>query len=343
MKTLAWLGLALLVATTALGVYWLVPRSPELPATSGALVRDSLVWNGHSRSFSWYRPQQARPGAELVIALHGSMGDGDQARAGYGYEFDLLADQEGFIVVYPDGFENHWNGCRRAGPYSANTLAIDDVGFLSSLIDYFTSKHGIDRGQVFVTGISNGGHMALRIALEAPDLVTAVAPVIASLPVPDNNDCRATGRPVSLLLMNGTAAPMNPYNGGKVALYGRFGDRGEVMSTGDTMAYFAALAGFEQPSSEISHPDRQSGDDKGVTETRWSAPGRKRLSLFTIHGGGHTVPHPDYRAPRLLGPTNHDIIAAREIWSFFKLAPRRDSAASEAGNLRHDGVDIAVD
>ena len=48
---------------------------------------------------------------------------------------------------------------------------------------------------MFATGISNGGQMALRLALEAPELVRAVAPVAASLPAERNLDCKPPGAP----------------------------------------------------------------------------------------------------------------------------------------------------
>ena len=91
-----------------------------------------------------------------MFVLHGSGGDWVQARSGYAYDFDVLAEAEGFIPVYPDGFEAHWNDCRKAGPYAANTLDVDDVGFFRALVEKLAAEHGADRTRVFATGISNG-------------------------------------------------------------------------------------------------------------------------------------------------------------------------------------------
>jgi polyhydroxybutyrate depolymerase len=295
-------------------------RVPE-PALPGALVAGTLQHGGRTRTWHAYLPAQRAAAPALVFVLHGSGGDAAQARGGYGYDFDLLAETEGLIPVYPDGFERHWNDCRKAGPYAANTLDVDDVGFLRALVDEFGARHGADRTRVFATGISNGGQMALRLALEAPDLVRAVAPVAASLPAERNMDCKPAGRPVSVLIMNGSADPMNPFDGGDVALYGVLGNRGAVLSSADSIDYFRDIAGHEGLPERATLPDLDPGDGSTVEVTRWRAPGRKAVALYAIRNGGHNAPHPQLELPRLLGHTNHDISAAHEIWRFFSEAP----------------------
>ena len=76
------------------------------------------------------------------------MGSGAQARATYGYDFDLLADRQGFIVVYPQGYEGHWNDCKVRGPYGAKLENIDDVGFLHALVDRLVTDHNADPARV---------------------------------------------------------------------------------------------------------------------------------------------------------------------------------------------------
>jgi polyhydroxybutyrate depolymerase len=250
------------------------------------------------------------------------MGDGTQARAGYAYAFDGLAEREGFVPIYPDGFERHWNDCRKAGPYEANALDIDDVGFLAAVVDRFVAEHGADPKRVFATGISNGGQMALRLALEAPERMRAVAPVVASLPAGSNLDCEPAGRPVSTLIMNGTADPMNPFEGGEVALYGIWGNRGAVLSSEESIDYFRELAGHDAaPSAVEQRPDLDPTDGSRVEVRSWTAAGRPSVSLYVIENGGHNAPHPSITLPRILGPSNHDINAAEEIWNFFASAP----------------------
>jgi polyhydroxybutyrate depolymerase len=316
------LSLAVLVLALLLFAAWGLrfQRAPE-PRLPGELVQGSLEHGGRTRTWHAYLPARSVPKPALVLVLHGSSGDWAQARGGYAYAFDELAETEPFIPVYPDGFEGHWNDCRRAGPYAANTLDVDDVGFLRALVERFATEHGADRSRVFATGISNGGQMALRLALEAPDLVRAVAPVVASLPAERNLDCKPAGRPVSVLIMNGSADPMNPWAGGDVALYGLIGNRGAVLSTGESTDYFRELAGHVGAADVSALPDRDPNDNSTVEVQRWSTPGRKPIVLYAIQNGGHNAPHPKLTLPRLLGPTNHDISAAHEIWRFFREAP----------------------
>jgi len=319
------LSIALLALAALLGSAWyyLAPRWPAEPELPGQLRSGALQHDGLRRTYSYYLPARRQASPALVLVFHGSQGDAAQARAVYAYAFDTLAEQHGFIVVYPEGHERHFNDCRRAGPYAANTLDIDDVGFVRALVAHFAGTYGVDPAAVFATGLSNGGQMALRLALEAPELVAAVAPVAASMPVPGNLDCTPAGRPVPVLLMNGTADPMNPYNGGTVALYGLWGDRGEVLSSLDTVRYWAELAGHDGGPAEATLPDVDPGDDSTVLVRSWTAPGRAPVALYEVRGGGHGVPEPALRMPRLLGGSNRDISAAAVMWEFFRQA--RDS------------------
>jgi polyhydroxybutyrate depolymerase len=292
------------------------PR-PELPALSGELRRGSLRAGERERSWAVYVPATLAPRPALVLALHASMGDGEQMRAGTGYRFDELADRDGFTVAYPDGFEEHWNDCRRVAPYRANTLDVDDVGFLRALVARLVLDLGVDPARVFATGLSNGGQMAYRLALEAPDLVAAVAPVAAGLPDEENLDCARGGRPVAVLIVNGTLDPMNPFAGGRVALYGVWGDRGTVLSSDASAAYWAALAGHSTPPRHQRYPDLRRDDGSWAELVTWSDGTGPEVAHLVLHGGGHTFPHPRWRYPRFLGATNHDVDAASEIWDFF--------------------------
>lgn len=166
-----------------------------------------------------------------------------------------------------------------------------------------------------------GAVVAGTLALEAPDWVRAVAPVAAGLPAEENLDCRPAGRPVPVLIMNGTRDPMNPWGGGEVALYGLFGNRGAVLSTQASIDAFRELAGHPGAPEVSVLPDLVTGDGSRVEVHGWRAPGLAPVVLYAILEGGHGAPHPAVSLPRLLGPSNQDISAAREIWGFFADLP----------------------
>jgi polyhydroxybutyrate depolymerase len=278
---------AFIVLAGGLLFYFVYTPAPERPRLSGVVTKGVIAVGGRTRSYLTYVPHGLRNDAPLVIALHGSGETGARMRVETGYAFDRLADERGFAVVYPDGYDGYWNACNIVGDYAANTLNIDDVGFLKAL----ASKLAGDPKRVFAMGVSRGGHMAFRLALEAPVQFRAVAAVAANVPAPGNFKCRPAGPgTASVLIMNGTADPLNPFDGGDARLFGLFLDRGPVLSSRDSVRYFA---------------DRNRS--RAGTE----------VTLVAIAGGGHGMPQPYKRAPRLLGPTLASPNGAVVIWDFF--------------------------
>src|SRR5262249_51407591 len=99
-------------------------------------------------------------------------------------DLDGVADREGFVTVYPDGTGpfgdrlHMWNSGACCG--SAQWAAVDDVGFLLAVMDDVATRTPVDPTRVYVTGLSNGGMMAYRLAAEASDRIAAIAPVAGS-------------------------------------------------------------------------------------------------------------------------------------------------------------------
>ncbi|CAF1371940.1 unnamed protein product [Didymodactylos carnosus] len=242
----------------------------------------------------------------LVIVFHGSKQTGEKMRQSCGYEFDRLADQYKFIVAYPNGYKNHWNDNRLQAPYEARQLNIDDKRFIQKLIDQ--QKPSI----VFAVGYSNGGHFVFRLALEMTERFAACAAISANLPTDGNTDVRLTHQPIPMLIMNGTNDKINPYNGGEVSFWG-FQSRGQVRSSWSTAQYFADQYGLHSlhVSSKYLTNNCQS--------TTWNDDGNKpKIVLLTIHKGGHVIPQPNYRAPRILGLTDTKFNGPKELWHFLQ-------------------------
>jgi polyhydroxybutyrate depolymerase len=307
---------ALIVVVALLGaliyyfVYW---PAPEVPRLSGKLAKGTLEVGGRKRTYLAYVPQGLKPGAPLVVVMHGSGENGAHMRRATGYGFDRLADEHGFAVVYPDGYEGYWNACNVAGDYGANRLDVDDVGFLTGLADRLVADLGVDRDRVFAAGASRGGHMAYRLALEAPARFRAVAAVSANVPVPENFKCKPAGRGTSsILIMNGTKDPVNPFAGGEVEFLG-FLKRGKVRSSRESGQYFADLNHLAGPPETTDTP---TGEDH-VEQMLWHNGSDVEVELLAIHGGGHGMPQPYVRYPRLLGPTLREPNGPAAIWAFF--------------------------
>lgn len=296
-------------------------RCPE-PDLSAPPVTGTLLVGGRHRTFTAVVPARLPAGAPLLIALHGASQDGAHFRAITGYGFDRRTEAEKFAVVYPDGHRGNWNDARKAASYPARRENVDDETFVTELIEHFHVRYGIDRGRVFVAGFSNGGQLALRLAATMPDRLAGVAVLSANQPTPDNLDCVPRDLPVPILLMTGTADPINQFDGGEVTVFG-FGSRGDVLSAPDTLAHFAAINGHAGTPHTEFLPHRRDELDTRVTRTSHHTPGRAPVELYTVFGGGHLVPNPHYTAPLIAGRGTDDVDAPGVVWEFFRDLPPR--------------------
>ena len=312
--------LALLVLTAALLAFFLYTPEPALPQLSGTLSRATLDVAGVQRSYRAYVPKGLAKGAPLVLVMHGS-GEGPQAiRVGTGYGFERLADQHGFVVVYPKSFGFDWNDCSTIGNTAVDGVRADDAGFLAALVDHLVGELGVDPNRVFAAGVSNGGSMALRLALEQPKRYRAVAAALANMPAPANFQCQPVGQTPSTMILNGTEDPLVPYAGGEIHLLGLFYPGGQVissMASAQSLADRNAIAGPPQVSVT------RTSEGARVEHSRWqTADGRTEIELVTLHGAGHGLPQPWARRPRLLGPSPMEPNGPALIWAFFERQPR---------------------
>jgi polyhydroxybutyrate depolymerase len=311
------LSLLGLVALGAALIGWFVySPDPELPALSGVVTKRSIEVGGLTRTYRTYLPQGLAPGAPLVVVMHGSGENGAQIRIGTGYGFERLADEHGFAVLYPDAYTFDWNDCSKVGDFSVGGQKVDDLGFLVAAVDKLIAEDGLDPARVFATGVSAGGSMSMRVALEAPSRFRAVAAVAANVPTPENFKCEPAGRATSILIMNGTKDPLVPFAGGEINLLGLFYKGGNVRSSRESGQFFAdrnQIAG----TPTTSRTEVAGGVGVGIEQTVWRNDSRLEVELVAIQGGGHGLPQPWWRRPRLLGPSPMAPNGPALIWAFF--------------------------
>jgi polyhydroxybutyrate depolymerase len=307
--------LGLVALCGALFAYFIYSPAPEIPRLSGTLTKSSIEVGGLKRTYTTYVPGELAKGAPLVVVMHGSGENAGQIRAETGYGFERLAEEHGFAVVYPNAYTFDWDDCGKVGDFSANGLNIDDVGFLTALVDKLISEIGVDRGRVFATGVSAGGFMSIRLALEAPSRFRAVAAVSANMPTAENSKCKPAGQGTSVMIMNGTKDPLVPFNGGEVNLLGLFYKGGNVLSSRESGQYFADLDNITG-TPEISQT--RLADGVSVEQVLWRNSSKAEVELVAIHGGGHGITQPYSRRPRLLGPSPMEPNGPALIWAFFE-------------------------
>jgi len=293
--------------------------SAQAKLTGQVTVHTGAI-GGRQRRYILYTPGKLVPQPPLLFVFHGGGGDGPFVRDATGYEFDMLADANGFLVVYPDGIGRGWNSCRKGSDNDATRLHVDDVGFIEAIIAHEAVVHGIDKSRVFAAGHSFGGQMAYRFALERPSEFAGIAAISANLPAPGFNSCAPANAAVPVLIMNGTDDPVNPYRGGRT---GRGTNESNTLSTEASAQYFVKLNGLGSMPEVARLPHRNDSDPTWVERVSWSEPGKASVILYTIHGGGHVVPQPYYRYPTITGRQTQDLDAPAVIWDFFSQLPPR--------------------
>ena len=310
--------MVLIVVLVCAWLYFGYSPVPEEPTLSALPAVFDLVLDGQQRSAVDYIPAQLPDHAPLLIVLHGAVMNGAQMRIATGYEFDELADQRGFAVVYPNGYKGHWYDCRTRTRFPARRENVDDISFITALIQYEVTEHHIDPQRVFVTGFSNGGHMAFKLRAEAPHLIAGIAVTAASLVVTEDSDCAPQRAASPVLMMNGTDDLLNAYDGGEKIIFG-IAKRGRVMPTPKVADLFAKLNGVDQQSVVETLTNVDATDDTRVTKKSWRQVGRPPVVLYSINGGGHVIPQPHYRFPRMYGLTSRDVDFPRIVVDFFGL------------------------
>jgi polyhydroxybutyrate depolymerase len=158
--------------------------------------------------------------------------------------------------------------------------------------------------------------MAFRLALEAPSRFRAVAAVSANVPSPENFKCKPTGQGTpSVMIMNGTDDPLVPFDGGSVSLFGLFYRLGKVRSSRESGQFFADLNHITATPERNETPV---ADGVRVEQVLWRNNSNVEVELVAIHGGGHGIPQPYRRHPRLLGPSPKEPNGPAVIWAFFE-------------------------
>jgi polyhydroxybutyrate depolymerase len=305
----------------------LVYAGEKTPGIGGLMQHNTLQIDGMERTYDLYIPSD--PGTSshpLIFLLHGHGGSvsqltGQNGNAAPHRVWLEIAEREKLILVIPGGALSPdgnpgWNDCRADAESNPKT---DDVKFLSKLIQTVAGSHAVDRRRIFASGISSGGNMALRLALELSDQIAAVGVVASAMP--KVNACGPPAHPVSVLFMNGTADPVLPYDGGEVAKV--WGKRGSVISTEASVRYWITHNQTKTEPDVKQFPARGRGDRGSVTRYLYSGgKGGTEVVLYKIAGGGHTEPSikEQYSGPFELavGAQNSDVEMADEIWCFFK-------------------------
>jgi polyhydroxybutyrate depolymerase len=279
--------------------------------------------------------------------------------------FERLADRDGFVVIYGNGLPDPPSPRERAavpeggflqGCFLPHADEGVDVAYVRRLLDELARTVPLDRSRIYATGLSAGGGFAFELALEAPDLVAAIAPV-APLPFQPKGPWLHGCHPhpgyelVSIAMLAATDDPFIAYGAGNSREYPEARYPG-MEATRDAWLTALGLSGPPEVDqlADVVQADSYEPDTHRLTSTvrreRYRAgPDGRELWFYQAVGMGHAWPNPNQIASVLwprFGKTNQDIDFADEAWAFFKRhaksLPPLSPAASEPDPVRASGL-----
>lgn len=287
-------------APRALRSYWLHVPSSYDGSEAAPLV---IVLHG-ARSFSWMYP---------FSVFRSSFTESYT-------EFSEKADDEGFIVVYPNA--KLWLYFIKPTGYYYNPeyypwegeKVVDDIGFTRDLINEMKQNYIIDSSRIYITGFSNGGMMSYSIGSYLSDIVAAIAPVAGYFGFRGSLDepfyyIPPPTTPVSVIVFHGTEDSSVPYTGSDF-----------MASVNESISFWVEQNGcnpmpeiYTSPSGKIIRRIYTNGE-KGT-----------EVVLYTTIGGDHWWPGNNYSNPNApwLVDTIHEISATDLIWEFFEAHPKQ--------------------
>ncbi len=262
-------------------------------------VVDSFVAGGIMRTFRVYVPTiySNTNAVPLILNLHGYTSNAFEQEF-YG-NFKPIADTANIILVHPNGTldpnnDQYWNN------FDGST--VDDVGFLSALIDTISNRYNIDQNRIYSTGMSNGGFMSYDLACFLSHRIAAIASVTGSMIFTHMASCNPS-HPMPVMQVHGTADPTVPY-AGNVAMspIENLVDFWVDFNNCDTNPSFTALPDISTTDGCTAEHYVYSGGTYGST-----------VEFYKVIGGAHTWPGAIFN----IGVTNQDFDASKEIWRFF--------------------------
>tara|TARA_B100001250_G_scaffold76730_2_gene62865 strand:+ start:2767 stop:3735 length:969 start_codon:yes stop_codon:yes gene_type:complete len=239
------------------------------------LLNETIIHDGVIRDYLIYLPEtyDGRTSLPVVMNFHG--GSMDARSQMYLSDMRRLADQENFILVYPQGTrlkggDTHWNTMVTS---VGNKSDSDDIGFIDSMLDTIALTYNIDSSRVYATGYSNGAGFTFTLACNLGEKIAAIAPVSGLIATSTLESCVLSSK-ISLIGFHGTDDFERPYGGIQ-----------EYLESVETlMSYWADSYGLET----FSETNLITNDNRSITHRFYNSEDEEiEISYFTIAEGQH--------------------------------------------------------
>ena len=282
--------------------------SGQYDIQSGALTRSYLL----------HVPKQLTHPAPLVIVMHGYTGSADSIMSYSG--MNEVADEEGFVVVYPQGtIDSEGNAFFNVGYEFHADASVDDLQFIRDLVAHLQDELTLNPDKVFAAGMSNGADMSYLLACQASDIFRAVAP-IAGVMMKETFDTCSPSRPLPIFEVHGTNDEVSLFNGDME----NSGGWGPYPDLPATIAFWVELNGLTLKQSS-NLPNSAANDTSHIVFDRyWSETQDNEVWFYRVVDGGHHWPGVQFdwwRNPMAwwyFRNANQDIDTSRVVWSFFE-------------------------
>jgi polyhydroxybutyrate depolymerase len=265
------------------------------------VIPGSFEFEGYTRDYLVFLPP-IQPQMPVVFNLHGYSED---AQWFMDYTFmNNVADTAGFIVVYPNAIQPGFN----SGITDLPTPNVNDVGFISVLIDSLDARYDIDMSRIYCCGFSNGAHMSQKLSWELGYRFAAVASICGSMTDNTANNNFHFNRSIPIFMLNGTADPKLPYNGGRPGLF----------AIEQTLNFWIQNNNCLLTPDTLSIPDTCATDYCSIQKISYrDCEDSVQIVFYKVLEGGHAWPNGAFTWAGQ-GNTNRDINTNIEIWNFFK-------------------------
>ena len=263
----------------------------------------STTFDNLSRSYHIYVPASYSDTEPIPIFfnLHGG------ASTAIGYLNSIgnmrpIADTANFIIIYPQATtDSSGNPTWHLGGENSKSTSVDDVGFVSHIIDEVSSIYSVDLERVYVTGFSNGGYLAYEIACLLSNKIAGIGSVAGHMFIDTYNYCDPS-HPTPLINIHGTE---DFYDG--IAGY--------YLDQNLSNRYWTEYNNTD-PDPVITYIEDTNTQDGSTVELHSWLNGDNGISVvhFKVMGGGHSYPNLNPSSSK--GYENGDIDSNSEIWNF---------------------------
>ena len=263
----------------------------------------STTHDNLNRSYQIYVPAtySVSEPIPLVFNLHGG------ASTATGYlnsigDMRPIADTANFIIIYPQATtDSSGNPTWHLGGENSKSTSVDDVGFVSHIIDEVSSIYSVDLERVYVTGFSNGGYLAYEIACLLSNRIAGIGSVAGHMFIDTYNYCDPS-HPTPVINIHGTE---DFYDG--IAGY--------YLDQNLSNRYWTEYNNTDTD-PVITYIENTNTQDGSTVELHSWLNGDNGISVvhYKVMGGGHSYPNLNPSSSK--GYENGDIDSNSEIWNF---------------------------